>query len=128
MSVTRRAAPQRQGRVGGVQGDEEPGSCPAPQSPWRFRRPRSGRRERVGTMAAALAGLSLLAIPCSAQVSTGTILGNVTDNTGAVAGAQVTATNLGTQFSRNTLTDAEGHYSLQLLPVGDYKVVVSLTG
>src|SRR5688572_18474390 len=99
MSVTRRAAPQRQGRVGGV-----------------------------GRVAALLAGLSLLAIPCSAQVSTGTILGNVTDNTGAVAGAQVTATNLGTQFSRNTLTDTEGHYSLQLLPVGDYKVVVSLTG
>src|SRR5687767_529123 len=31
----------------GSRGDEEPGLCPAPQSPRRIRRPRSGRRMRV---------------------------------------------------------------------------------
>ena len=42
--------------------------------------------------------------------------------------AQVTATNLGTQFSRTTTTDAEGHYTLPLLPVGRYKVDVTIAG
>ena len=45
-----------------------------------------------------------------------------------VPGAQVTATNLGTQFSRSTTTDAEGQYALRLLPLGSYKLEVTLTG
>ena len=36
-----------------------------------------------------------------------------------VPGATVTATNLGTQFSRSTTTDAGGQYALRLLPVGE---------
>jgi len=64
-----------------------------------------------------------------AQTSTGTILGNVKDDSGtAVPGATVTATNVDTQLSRSTVTDGEGHYALPLLPVGSYKVEVTLTG
>ena len=33
-------------------------------------------------------------------------------------GVSVTATNLGTQYSRSTTTDAEGQYALRLLPLG----------
>ena len=67
--------------------------------------------------------------PLHAQVATGTILGNVKDNSGApVPGAQVTATNLGTQVSRTATTDADGQYALTLLPVGNYKVEVTLSG
>jgi hypothetical protein len=64
-----------------------------------------------------------------AQVATGTILGNVTDSSGgAVPGAQVTASNSGTGFSRSTTTDVFGQYSLPLLPVGQYKIEVKLSG
>ncbi|HEY8147664.1 MAG TPA: carboxypeptidase regulatory-like domain-containing protein, partial [Vicinamibacteria bacterium] len=73
--------------------------------------------------------LLLLATSAQAQVATGTILGNVKDSSGAaVPGASVTATNLGTQFSRTATTDASGQYALRLLPLGDYKLEVTLTG
>ncbi len=76
-----------------------------------------------------MVGVALLATPLSAQVATGTILGNVKDASGAaVPGAQVTATNVDTQFSRNTTTDGEGQYALLLLPVGNYRVNVALDG
>ena len=83
----------------------------------------------VWSMAAILVAVLVAAGPLHAQTATGTILGNVKDDSGtAVPGATVTATNLGTQVSRTAVTDAEGHYSLTLLPVGSYKVEVTLTG
>jgi len=58
--------------------------------------------------AAAVAAL-LVTTPALAQTPTGTILGSVKDAQGAVVpGATVTATNLGTQFSRSTVTDGSG--------------------
>ena len=64
-----------------------------------------------------------------AQTPTGTILGTVKDTQGAaVPGATVTATNLGTKYSRDTATDAAGEYALRLLPIGNYEVVVTLPG
>jgi len=64
-----------------------------------------------------------------AQSATGTILGNVKDESGTIVpGATVTATNVDTQLSRTAVTDAEGHYSLTLLPLGSYKVEVTLSG
>ncbi|HEY7514765.1 MAG TPA: carboxypeptidase regulatory-like domain-containing protein, partial [Vicinamibacteria bacterium] len=92
---------------------------------------RAGHDRRRGffTLVAALAGVWLLAGSALAQQSTGSILGHVKDSSGAtVPGAQVTATNLGTQFSRATTSDAEGRYSLPLLPLGQYKVEVTLAG
>ncbi len=69
------------------------------------------------------------AVPAAAQVATGTILGNVKDASGAsVPGAIVTATNVDTQFSRGTSTDESGQYTLRLLPLGNYKVDVTLDG
>jgi Carboxypeptidase regulatory-like domain len=88
-------------------------------------------QSRLRPLAAAtlVACLSLVPAVGFAQVATGTILGNVTDTSGAaVPGAQVTATNPATQFSRSTTTDAAGQYALLLLPVGQYKVDVTLTG
>jgi hypothetical protein len=83
----------------------------------------------IGRIAAALVATLLLASAAHAQVATGTILGNVKDSSGAaVPGASVTATNLGTQFARTTTTDASGQYALRLLPLGDYKLEVTLTG
>jgi hypothetical protein len=77
----------------------------------------------------ALVGTLVLATPTRAQVATGTILGTVTDTSGAgVPGATVTATNLDTQFSRGATTDLSGQYSLPLMPVGRYQVDVALDG
>ena len=68
-----------------------------------------------------------LALNLDAQVNTGTILGNVTDPSGAfVAGAKVTATNLDTGFTRTTQTLADGSFLIPLLPIGPrYKVEVN---
>src|SRR5215510_10890451 len=64
-----------------------------------------------------------------AQTTTGTILGSVKDTQGGVVpGATVTATNLGTQYSRSTVTDSAGEYALRLLPVGNYMIVVNIPG
>ncbi|HET9467865.1 MAG TPA: carboxypeptidase regulatory-like domain-containing protein, partial [Vicinamibacterales bacterium] len=86
---------------------------------------------RVKGFATAFAVVCALgaAAPIYAQVATATILGNVTDSTGgAVPGATVTATNIDTQFTRDTVTDESGQYALRLLPLGNYKVDVTLTG
>ena len=65
----------------------------------------------------------------SAQVTTGTIQGQVSDTTGAVMpNAQVTATNIETNFSRNATTDEAGQYSIQFLPPGKYTVEASAPG
>jgi hypothetical protein len=78
---------------------------------------------------AAVLILLLAAIPALAQSPTGTILGGVKDAQGAVVpGATVTATNVGTQYSRSAVTDAAGEYALRLLPVGHYMLVVNLPG
>jgi Carboxypeptidase regulatory-like domain/TonB-dependent Receptor Plug Domain/TonB dependent receptor len=71
----------------------------------------------------------LAAVSLSAQTFRGTILGTVTDPSGAVvAGAQVTVKNLGTGLERTTDTSADGSYALPELPIGTYTVTVILTG
>ncbi len=63
------------------------------------------------------------------QQITGSIGGTVTDPSGAViAGAQVTATQRETGFSRSAVTDSQGNYVLLELPVGHYRLVVEAKG
>ncbi len=92
----------------------------------------TGRVAAFRGLASGVVALALalgLAAPIDAQVATGTIVGNVKDNSGsAVPGASVTATNIDTQVSRTTTTDAEGYYALPLMPVGRYKLEVTLSG
>src|SRR5436853_5364774 len=77
---------------------------------------------------AALAAL-LMTTSALAQAPTGTILGSIKDNQGGVIpGATVTAINVGTQYSRTTVTDGAGEYALRLLPVGNYQVSVTMPG
>ncbi len=40
----------------------------------------------------------------------------------------MTATNIDTQVSRTTTSDAEGYYALPLMPVGRYKLEITLSG
>ena len=66
----------------------------------------------------------------SAQVNTGTILGNVADPSGAVvANAKITATNEDTGFRRTTESLSDGSYLIPLLPIGPkYKVEAETAG
>jgi hypothetical protein len=56
-------------------------------------------------------------------------VGGVTDPSGAfITNAQVTATNIGTHFSRTVQTNGEGEYRLDFLPIGSYTVEFSAPG
>jgi len=64
-----------------------------------------------------------------AQQITGAISGTVTDDQGAlVANASVKTTNVNTGFSRSTVSDSSGTYTIQYLPVGTYTVAVEAAG
>ena len=76
-----------------------------------------------------LAVLLALAVPATAQQTTGNITGRVLDDQGAaVPGATVTATSTQTGFVRTDVSDTEGIYRLNALPVGAYDVVTELQG
>src|SRR5262245_48983579 len=70
-----------------------------------------------------------LSFPARAQEITGTIVGTVTDETGAaVPGATVSVRNVATGVTRDVATTETGKYTVAYLPVGEYEVSVSLTG
>jgi Carboxypeptidase regulatory-like domain len=65
----------------------------------------------------------------SAQVLYGSIVGTLTDETGAVVpNAVVTMTNTSTGLSRQATTDAAGYYSIPNLQEGRYELSVSASG
>jgi Carboxypeptidase regulatory-like domain len=67
--------------------------------------------------------------PLHAQVDTGTILGTVTDSSGApVHGANVTLTNEGTSAALSTTTGADGGYKFTPVMIGSYKLSASYQG
>ncbi len=73
--------------------------------------------------------ITLLAIPAKAQLTRGSIAGTVTDNTGAaIAGAQVTITNLGTNIARVGTSNEAGLYRLPALEPGVYVVKIEKDG
>src|SRR5579871_5700080 len=76
-----------------------------------------------------VAFLLAVSLGMSAQTFRGTILGTVTDNSGAViAGATVTVKNTATGLARTTQTGGDGGYSIPELPIGTYDVSVTQTG
>ena len=76
-----------------------------------------------------LAFLLCGAVSVAAQTFRGTILGSVTDSTGAVlSGASVTARNTATGLQRTTQTSSDGSYSIPELPIGTYEVTASQAG
>jgi Carboxypeptidase regulatory-like domain/TonB dependent receptor len=65
----------------------------------------------------------------AAQQTTGNINGRVTDAQGAaVPGVTVTGRNVATGFVRSEVSDAEGAYRLNALPVGTYDITAELQG
>jgi hypothetical protein len=69
------------------------------------------------------------ALNAGAQEITGTISGTARDETGgALPGVTVTARQTQTNLSRETVTAADGGYSISYLPVGTYDVTFTLQG
>src|SRR5580765_6204923 len=78
-----------------------------------------------------LLALLLVTLPFSAQttISTGSIVGTVTDPSGAVvSGAKVTITNKGTGQLITTTTTSTGNYASGALIPGDYQVRIEGQG
>src|SRR5206468_1109157 len=72
---------------------------------------------------------ALLALPVFGQQSTARLLGNVLDpSSAAIAGANVTVTNVGTSQQKSVQTTASGEYSISLLPIGEYTMLVEAPG
>jgi len=72
-----------------------------------------------------LAFVVLTAATLVAQTFRGTILGTVTDPSGAVvSGAAVKVKNVNTGLERTTQTTASGDYVVTELPLGTYAVTV----
>ena len=81
-------------------------------------------------------GLALLALVAfglssiaSAQLSTATLSGLVTDSTGAaIPNATITLTQTSTNFTRVDKSKGDGSYHEEFLPVGPYKISVAAPG
>jgi len=85
----------------------------------------------VKRVALGLVVVASLLLPrlAAAQAVTGTILGTVTDTSGAaVPGATVTLTNSGTGLTRTVVSDSNGEFTAPSLPTGKYKLVAELPG
>src|SRR5512141_1891170 len=73
--------------------------------------------------------VTFLACQAIGQITTGSILGVVADETGArTPGATVTVTNSDTGITRSLVTDASGRYRAPNLPPGQYEVKAELSG
>lgn len=71
----------------------------------------------------------LLCPPCLRSDVTGSILGVVKDQTGAITvGVRVVATNLQTNQSQETVTNSVGEYRILALPVGKYRIEATAAG
>ena len=76
-----------------------------------------------------LAFFSFVSIPAFAQVVGATVSGVVTDTTGAaIANASVVVRNNDTGTQRSLVTGNSGAFSAPSIPVGDYKISVTVVG
>jgi len=90
------------------------------------------RKEACPPVVWAMLAFSLVLIAAgvaSAQLTTGTITGTVTDESGAVLpGVTVIIKNTDTGIERSLVTNARGRYEAPNLAVGPYEVTATLTG
>ena len=81
------------------------------------------------SMLAISAALTLLASQSFAQISGGSIVGSVLDTSGAaIPGAEVRATNVGTNEVSRIITNGTGYFEFPLLPAGRYVLVAENPG
>src|SRR6185436_11561782 len=84
---------------------------------------------RLAAAVAVAIGLCTAPRPASAQAVTGTLLGNITDSSGAgVPGATITALQVDTNVTRTAVSNEAGHYIFSSLLNGRYTVTAELQG
>jgi hypothetical protein len=90
--------------------------------------PAHARYSRI-TLVALLSCLALSSRPATAQVLFGSVVGNVTDASGAaVPGAVVKITEAQTNESRSAVTNEAGNYTISTVPAGTYQVEITQQG
>jgi hypothetical protein len=76
-----------------------------------------------------VAGMAAPFVYAQSQATTGVIEGRVLDESGAtLPGATVVLTNVGTNYEKTLVTDGEGRFRGVLMPLGDYRITVSMQG
>ena len=90
-------------------------------------------RKQALSLGAAVIAITALALssaaPASAQVLYGSIVGTVSDGTGAVIpGASVSAMNVGTGLELTASTGGDGLFRLVNVPIGSYDVAITSDG
>jgi hypothetical protein len=86
-------------------------------------------RAFIRTLGSALFGVLMFAATAQAQNIFGSIVGTVSDASGAVLpGATVTVSNVATGEKRTVTADAQGNYQVLSLGRGEYKVEVDSSG
>jgi hypothetical protein len=84
---------------------------------------------RLAVVLTVAVGLCAAPSTAFAQAVSGTLLGNISDSSGAaVPGATVTATGADTNVSRSTVSNESGHYIFSSLVNGRYTVSAELQG
>ena len=89
------------------------------------------RRNRFAAVAVctALIFLSFGSNAVHAQATTTSLVGTIRDkNAAAVPGVEVTATNIETNSSHTTTTNAEGEFRIDFLAVGHYQAAIGFSG
>src|SRR5260370_4930758 len=87
------------------------------------------KKNTLARLLVVICGLALVCLPAFAQQTTGQIEGTVFDAQGAaVVGAEITATDPNTGFTRATISGSSGNYSIPLLPPGTYNLTVKSKG
>ena len=94
-----------------------------------FRRLRNGVRTRVRPLAPALLLLAFLVQAALAQFDSGTVLGTIRDQSGAVvANCTVTLENVGTGVTSTAVTSTEGDFTFVNVRLGRYRIKTQATG
>lgn len=84
---------------------------------------------RAALLAVVVVASVSTAVRAGAQATSGSILGHVTDSSGArIIGAEVTATNVDTQIAFRGVTDKTGTYDLLHITPGNYEISASHAG
>ncbi len=85
-------------------------------------------KRRVFAVLASAVTLAVCVTPIAAQVTTGSLIGTVTDPGGVVPGANVTITEVNRGTSDTFVTDSAGSYTAPFLTPGTYRVEVNVSG